>query len=108
VGLRALVEAVFAIGASDAALAPAGVEALHGFEILAVDIGLAETKLPAGPHWDVEIARVNRGGQPKVGIVGAGDGFVQVVEGHDWDRRPNISWRIISISWRQPASTVGW
>src|ERR1035437_5524702 len=87
VRLHELIQAVLAIGASDTALAPTGVEALHGFEVLAVDIGFAETNLPAGLECGVEVARVNGRGQPKVGIVGAGDGFVQVVEGPNRDHR---------------------
>ena len=48
VGLQELVETVFAVGASDAAFSPPGMESLHGFEILAVDVGFAKSDFPAG------------------------------------------------------------
>src|SRR5438445_196961 len=85
VSLGELVEAVFAIGAADAAFAPAGVEALHGLEVFAVDVGLAEVDLLAGAEGGVEVAGVDAGGEAVVGIVSEIDGLVEVVELHDGD-----------------------
>jgi hypothetical protein len=49
-GLEKLVEAVFAVGAADAGFSPTGVEALHGLEVFAVDVGLTEMDFTAGFH----------------------------------------------------------
>ena len=42
VSLEIFFQAVLAIGAADSGFAPAGMEALHGLEVLAVHIGLAD------------------------------------------------------------------
>ena len=41
-GLEVFHEAVLAVRAANARLAPSGVEALHGLEVFAVDVGLAK------------------------------------------------------------------
>src|SRR3974390_1048541 len=80
VRLQKFGEAMLAVGAADSTLSPAGVKALHGFEVLAVDVGFTEADLAAGPQGDVEVAGINGGGQSVVGVVCEGDGFVEAVE----------------------------
>ena len=55
VGLRVFIKAVLAVSAANTGFAPAGVVALHGLEIFAVDIGLSKTELVAGAHRYVDV-----------------------------------------------------
>src|ERR1039458_7699157 len=77
VGLEVLFQTVLAVSAADAGLAPAGVEALHGLEVLAIHVGLAELQLVRGAHGYIERAGVDGGGQAVLAVVGVGDGFVE-------------------------------
>src|ERR1017187_7861888 len=88
VRLRELVEAVLAVRAADAALAPTGVEALHSLKIFAIDVRFAEVDLLAGAQGRIQIARVNAGSETVIRIVGEVDGLVQVVKRHHRDHWP--------------------
>lgn len=57
--LQVLQKAVLAVSAADAGLAPARMEALHAFEVFAVDVGLAELETVDGLHGQGNIARVD-------------------------------------------------
>src|SRR6266481_9197569 len=76
------VEAMLAIGASDSTLSPARVEALHGLEVLPVDVSHAKANLAAHFQGYVQIARVHGRGESIIGVVREGDPLVQVVERH--------------------------
>src|SRR5580658_1474607 len=67
--LQELVESMLAIRASDAALSPPRMEPLHGFKVLAIDVGLAKSDLLACAQSNVEIPSVNGRGQPIIGVV---------------------------------------
>ena len=55
-----LVQAMLAIGPADPRLARTGMEALHGLEVLAVDVGLAEIQRPGGMQCGIQVAGVER------------------------------------------------
>lgn len=74
-------EAVFAVGTTDAGFSPTGVVALHGLKILAVDVGLAEVDFAAGFHRRVEVSRVDRGGEAVFRVVRKRDGFFEAGNG---------------------------
>ena len=59
-------------------------EALHGLEVLAIDVGLAKPDFVAGAHRDRDVLRVDRRGQPVIRIVGEGDRLVNIRHLHDW------------------------
>ncbi len=54
-GDEVFVDTVLAVGTADARLLHAGMEALDGLEVLAVDVGLAELQFAAGLHGDIQI-----------------------------------------------------
>ena len=58
--------------------------ALHGLEILPVDVGLAEVDFAAGFHRGVEVARVDRGGEAVIRVFRHRDGFFEAGNGDHW------------------------
>ncbi|MNO87151.1 hypothetical protein D3C76_785690 [compost metagenome] len=62
-----------------------GMEPLHRFEVLAVDVGFAKIQLAHGVQGLAEVAGIDRRGQSIVAVVGQGDGFIQVID--DLDRQ---------------------
>ena len=54
---------MLAVGAADAALAPAGVEAVDRLEVEAVDVGLAEEQLGPRPLDETVVVGEERGGE---------------------------------------------
>lgn len=82
-GLEVFHHAVFAVGAADAAFAPAGVEALHAFEVVAVDVGFAKAEVFDRAKCRADVLGEDRGGQAVFAVVGECDGFVVVGEGQD-------------------------
>src|SRR3990172_6084212 len=92
VGQQVFVKAMLAVGAPDAALAPARVETLHRFKVLAVDVCLTEANFPASLQGNVQVTSVDRRRESVVGIVGIGDRLVNVAKGHDGkDRAENLT-----------------
>src|ERR1035438_2139198 len=63
VSLEVLFEAVLAVCAADAGFAPSGMEALHGFEVFAIDVGFAEFELVGGAHGGGKGTGVDGGGE---------------------------------------------
>ena len=92
VGLEEFFKAEFAVVAAQTGLADACVEALEGFEVLAVDIGLAVVQLVEGAHDGIPVGGVDGGGQVKVVIGRTG---------------PKISSVMILLPCSQPVMTVG-
>ena len=78
-----LEQAVLAVGAADAGFAPAGVVALHGFEMFTVYVGLAELQLIDRVHRFVQVLGKDRRGEPVFGVIGHGQCFVELVVNHD-------------------------
>ena len=58
-GLQEFVQTVPAIRTANPALSPAGMEPLHGFEVLAIDIRFTESNLLACPQRHVQIFGVD-------------------------------------------------
>ncbi len=86
-GLGEFQNTMLSVGAADTGFANTRMETLHGLEILAVDIGLAEADLATGAHRQIEVARVERGGQAVFAVIGLGDRFVEIVEIVDGQNR---------------------
>ncbi len=88
--MRVLVQAVLAVGPAHAGLAHARMEALHGLEVLAVDVGLAEVDLAHGLHGLGQVARVQGRGQAVFAVVGAGSFFMTFLAGNERPSRPVV------------------
>jgi len=87
VRLQVLFQTMFSVCAADAGFAPAGMEALHGLEVLAIDVGFAKLQLIGGAHGYAQVRGVDRGGQAILAVVGHRDGFVGGLESGDGQYR---------------------
>src|SRR5258707_5946103 len=75
---------MFAICSAYAALSPPGMEALHSFEVFAVDVGFAESNLLTCTQGYIQVSRVDGRCQSVVGIVGIHDRLIQIVHFNYW------------------------
>src|ERR1700722_15667919 len=78
--LRELVEPMLAVRATYAGTPAPGVEALHGFEALPIDVGLAKFELTTGFEGRIDIVREDRRGQSVFRVVGECYRLVQATD----------------------------
>src|ERR1035437_2211506 len=73
---------------ANARLAPTRMEALHGLEVFAVHVGLAELQFVGSAHGRVQAAGEDGRRETVLAVVGHRDGFVEVAERGDRQSRP--------------------
>ena len=85
VGNEVFLDAVLTVCTTDAALLDTCVEALHGLEVFAVDVGLAKLEFAGYAGGGVEVFGEDAGSQTVFAVVGPLDGLVDGVVLNQWD-----------------------
>src|ERR1700722_4673083 len=85
--LEELFQSVRSVGTTNPGFAPAGMEALHGLKMFAIDVSLAELQFVCRSHGNVEVLSKDGRRQAEVTIIGQCEGLVEILKrrnGQNW------------------------
>jgi len=91
VALREFIQAVFAVCATDSALAPSSMKSLHGFKVFPVDVSFAKSDLLAGAQSCVQILGVDGRSQSVLAVIRICNCLVKITKLNNEITGPKIS-----------------